>query len=106
MAEKVVRPGVWRHYKGNRYRVLFITDYTGAHGPVVPFRLEADIEGFPEGTKIVVYIGLYDNPHGNRECSRPVREWLEELVDVKWIETASGVEHTYTGPRYAWVGEQ
>lgn len=74
--EPEVTAGEYRHYKGNRYRVLDIADYTGGntgHG-------RNDPRGFPEGEKMVVYIGLYDNPHGNRVCTRPVAEWRENLI--------------------------
>jgi len=79
MAPKVT-PGVYRHYKGGLYRVFGVADYTGEHGDVFPSAHHPKTEGFPEGEKLVVYIGLYDNPRGNRLCTRPVREWVAKLV--------------------------
>lgn len=29
---------------------------------------------------LVIYIGLYDNPKGNRVCARPQSEWSEMVV--------------------------
>lgn len=40
-----------------------------------------DLTRIPSRESLVVYVGLYDNPHGNRPCARPVSEWNEE-VDV------------------------
>lgn len=83
MAPKATAPkvtaGEYRHYKGNHYRVLDIADYTGentGHG-------RNDPRGFPEGELLVVYIGLYDNPHGNRVCTRPVSEWSQNLIAAR-----------------------
>lgn len=79
--EDAVRPGTThRHYKyGRLYRVLVIADYTGERRQK-PQILTPYTQGFDEGEKLVVYLGLYDNPHGNRECSRPLYEWLERVV--------------------------
>lgn len=67
MADNRVTPGVYRHFKeGRLYRVTAIADYTGA-------------KGLLEGEKLVVYIALYNNPHGNHEMVRPVSEWVQSV---------------------------
>lgn len=78
--ERAVRPGTThRHYKyGRLYRVLSISDYTGERRQK-PGVLTRHEQGFDEGEKLVTYLGLYDNPHGNRECSRPLYEWIERV---------------------------
>lgn len=68
---------VYRHFKGNLYLVLAVADYTGERsddgGKNFP-------SGFVEGTRLVVYVGLYDNPHGNRPCVRPEWEWFQQVT--------------------------
>lgn len=100
--EPKVTHGVFRHYKGNLYRVLAVADYTGER------RLQQHslATGFPEGEKLVVYIGLYDNPHGNRVCTRPVHEWVE-LVETTPEQRAlcGGDQHKPYRPRYGRVGD-
>lgn len=81
-----VRAGqTYCHYKGRIYFVLSVADYTGEHGEVPGSYNDRDgqgtVTGFHEGEKLVTYIGLYDNPHGNRPCSRPLSEWVA-MVDV------------------------
>ena len=126
-----ITPGVWRHYKGNLYRVLFGgADYTGefTEGEWIERDGQRNADrGFPEGEKLVVYIGLYDNPHGNRECVRPASEFGanlvgEALTPEEWERAtapAKGVlepawadeirrryrDGKYTGPRYELIGE-
>jgi len=73
--EEQIAGSVFRHYKGNIYHGLAVADYTGER------KLHRDglASGFPEGEKLVVYIGCYDNPHGNRVCTRPLSEWGEPV---------------------------
>jgi hypothetical protein len=97
---------VYRHYKGNLYLVLHVADYTGEN----PMEQESKPTwsdknvpvGFFEGTRLIVYVGLYNNPKGNRPCVRSEAEWNER---VQWECTAQDVnrakgEH---GPRYILV---
>lgn len=89
--DAVVPGSVWKHYKkGDIYMVLAVADYTGSHAFKHEWEKDDDhkmrpttmgIRGFPEGEKLVVYIGLYDNPHGNRPCTRPLSEWKE---GIRW----------------------
>ena len=81
-----VAPGqTYRHFKkGDLYKVLAVADYTGAHDFKHEWEVKdgADtlgIRGLPEGEKMVTYVGLYDNPHGNRPCVRPLSEWVEDV---------------------------
>jgi len=89
MSETVACPmagQVWRHRKSGRlYMVLAVSDYTGDYGCV----RAVGVVGFPEGEKLVTYIGLYDNPHGNRPCTRSLVEWTEPVAVPYMVE---GVE--------------
>ena len=49
--------------------IVFQATYTGSPRP----------NGLGASEKLVVYVGLYDNPHGNRPCVRPISEWTEEV---------------------------
>lgn len=48
--------------------------------------LEACYTGKPKhlisDERLVIYVGLYDNPHGNRVCVRPESEWESEINNV------------------------
>lgn len=93
----VVAGSVYRHYKGNLYHGLAVADYTGER------RLHKDglASGFPEGEKLVVYLGLYDNPHGNRVCTRPLSEWGEPVETTPEQRLLLGGDsHAPYRPRY------
>lgn len=51
-------------YDGQGVTKLIDADYTGRSGDV-------------RGILLVAYVGLYDNPKGNRVCLRPIDEWSE-----------------------------
>ena len=56
----MLQPGLYEHYKGNRYRVHFVAKW------------EEDM------TPVVVYEALYDNPRGPYFV-RPLDVFLEEV---------------------------
>lgn len=102
----------FRHYKkGDLYLVLFLAEVEGSHymkendlltcyvdDPEKGVRTMPIVRGVPgtlfdacytgepqdisDGEKLVVYVGLYDNPRGNRPCARPLEEWTGK-VQVK-----------------------
>jgi len=76
MSNQVRAGEIYRHHKGKLYMVLAVADYTGERKlhPV-----DGLASGFPESEKLVVYVGLYDNPCGNRPCTRPLSEWSQEI---------------------------
>ena len=57
--------------------------------------------GFPEGEKLVTYVGLYDNPKGNRACSRSLAEWLKEVPCR--VMASDGEGHDGMAPRFTRV---
>ena len=62
--EKEVIPGaIYKHYKGNLYRVIGV----GKHSETLD--------------EVVLYEALYDNPLGRLWC-RPLEMW-SEMVDVE-----------------------
>lgn len=93
----VVAGQIWRHQKtGNLYYVIAVADYTGAF----EMGTLGQTEGFPEGEKLVVYVGLYDNPHGNRPCVRTVNEWVEEVTFSQPYPTPTRGSKIVTGSRF------
>jgi hypothetical protein len=70
-----IKPGVYQHYKGNKYLVLG----TATHSETLE--------------KLVVYVTLYDSAHGPLWV-RPLAMFAEEVV-------VDGVKR----PRFAWLGD-
>jgi hypothetical protein len=68
----MVTPGVYKHYKGNFYRVLFVAKNSAN---------DAD----PRDENVVVYVALYDD---GRVCVRPEREFLDVVTDAHGRVTA------------------
>jgi hypothetical protein len=96
-----VSGGIYQHYKGNFYHALTLADYTGER------KLHKDglASGFPEGEKLVVYLGCYNNPHGNRACTRPLTEWGEPVETTPEQRTILGGDpRQILRPRYVRVG--
>src|SRR5579872_6802743 len=92
--EKVpeVFPGLYRHSKtGNLYTVQSVGIYCGRHEvPEGHDPCWSKYQGFREGTELVVYIGHYNNPRGNRVYIRPLWEWNEGIEPSMEIGEPSG----------------
>lgn len=58
-------PGVYRHYKGNLYRLLFVAKDSGNNSPT-------------QNEDIAVYVSLYES---GRISTRPMSEFLETVID-------------------------
>ncbi len=72
----MLRPGIYEHYKGKRYRVHFVAKW------------EEDLR------PVVVYEALYENPEGSYFV-RPLDVFLEE-IEVDWVKK----------PRFRFISEQ
>ncbi|TSC83243.1 MAG: hypothetical protein G01um101419_73 [Parcubacteria group bacterium Gr01-1014_19] len=73
--ESTAYPGIYRHFKGGKYLVLFVST------------------GVEDGEKIVIYTSLYE-PHCGKISHRTLKNFLEEV---------DRPELNYKGPRFMYV---
>lgn len=106
---KPVAGGKYRHNKtGHIYTVLAVGVYCGKFPKAVydPNDYTSDQGGLPEGTRLVVYVGHYDNPRGNEVYVRPVDEWAEEVRIPQVVgQTVVFKDAVSTVPRYERIDE-
>lgn len=63
-----VIPGVYQHYKGNYYRVLFVARHT-------------ELSIAEKDELLVIYVPLYETPSGwGRISARPLQNFVEEVI--------------------------
>lgn len=61
MSEQQVKPGLWRHYKGGMYEVLFSATHTET------------------GETMVIYRALYDD---DKTLARPASMWFDQVDEI------------------------
>lgn len=71
-----LQPGIYQHFKGNKYRLLGVGKHSETLEPMV------------------VYEALYENPEG--------RLWVRPLS--LFVEVIDKPEINYRGPRFVYVG--
>jgi hypothetical protein len=98
----MTKPGIWKHYKGNLYRVVF-TAYDATNGP-------------NDGTSMVVYVSLKDGyVHVRKEREFHERVWSAtydesrkegEPVDYqKWLDHEDLLDRCSVD-RFSWTGRE
>lgn len=90
------RPGIYRHWKGNLYRALFLAqDSTNRPTKKMTLRLDTVFESTE--APVVIYVSLDPGDHAGNVCARDLEQWNELVPDVD----ADGAPHPV--PRFEFV---